>query len=159
MSLTDEAREKLEKVQELLNTIAEAETELSELLGEGRAPMEDIAEDAPRRGRKPGSGKGGCSICGKKGHRKTTCPENREERRKSDKPYTKRRPGDGEHLSDESDMLSTGEPLTEEEFDTVKTAQQHDMNAKEIADEINSTVYQVNRAMSNTQYEIYRKKV
>lgn len=74
-----------------------------------------------------------CPICGKKGHTRKTCTQK-------------------EYITIDEDKL------TESEFESIKTAGEHNMSVPEIAKEIGQSLSRVNKALQSGSYEAYLKR-
>lgn len=89
-----------------------------------------------------------CKNCGKPGHRADNCPE--EKKPKVERELVER--DDGKVVLAHATNL---EPVTEEQYADIKTAKDHELTPKEISDEMEVSIREVNRVLQTYSYENY----
>lgn len=133
--MSPEARDKLARIVELMNKKDEIETELEALIG-GQITAPGAVKPNGGKGR-PTSDRT-CGKCLRKGHNARTCP------------------GAGNDVEEPVSEDAGGiEALTEDQWNSVKEAQKMDANSSDIADEVSTSIREVNKAMMSRSYSAY----
>ena len=152
--LTKESEEKLSRVAELMQQREAIDAELNDLLDSaptGKLPPIAAARRYHKKPRK--SGVGGliriCKMCGEPGHMKKTC---KREGRGVTLPKNFGVVEVGETLDEEADAT---EPITEQQFEDIKTSKDHGMNSRAVASEMRLLPREVNLAWQALSYGDY----
>lgn len=90
-----------------------------------------------------------CGICGGKGHNKSTCQKSNDD--EEEKEYQKRM------KSKEPYDASLHEPISIEQFFDVHESVKHKMTSKDIAENMDVHIAEINMAIASRSYESYLK--
>lgn len=162
MTLSLEALKKLERIRELMAIRADAERELEELLGnDGPKPL--TVQPKPNGGKGRPTSVRHCGKCGEVGHQARKCPKSQG----GGQGKKKRKCGQCGELGHSkwkcpqteskgfTPSSAAKEPLTESQFDDVKTAKENGLDARDIAENIGVELFEVNKAYIAHDYHGY----